>query len=57
METELYITEKQEPESFAAEVLEIYERAGESTRMDMYMTYRELRKDFNRIEVGSGTRQ
>jgi hypothetical protein len=38
-------------DSFNQEVLETYKRSDESARMDMYMTYRELRERFERIEA------
>ena len=34
-------------------ILEIYQRAVESERMDMYMTYRDLRERFEEIEDSS----
>jgi hypothetical protein len=40
-------------DSFNGTILEAYERADESTRMDMYMTYRELRERFEKIEASS----
>ena len=36
-------------------ILEIYQRADDSERMDMYMTYRDLREQFEEIEVSSDT--
>ena len=53
METELSKLEKPGPDSLIAEILELYEGASESTRMDIYMTYRELREDFEEIEASS----
>ena len=44
-------------DSFDQEVLETYERADESARMDMYMTYRELRERFEKIEANPETLQ
>ena len=38
-------------DSFDQEVLETYESADESARMDMYMTYRDMRDRFERIET------
>ena len=44
-------------DSFDQEVLETYKRSDESARMDMYMTYRELRERFEKIEVNPETLQ
>ena len=44
-------------DSFDQEVLETYKRSDESARMDMYMTYRELRERFERIEANPETLQ
>ena len=43
--------------SFDQEVLETYERADESARMDMYMTYRDMRERFERVETNPEMRQ
>jgi len=42
-----------EQESFNGMILEAYERADESTRMDMYMAYRDLRECFDETNVCS----
>lgn len=44
-------------DSFDQEVLETYKRSDESARMDMYMTYRELRERFEKIEANPETLQ
>ena len=44
-------------DSFDQEVLETYERADESARMDMYMTYRDMRERFERIETNPEMQQ
>jgi len=54
METNNYLAETRMLDSFDQEVLETYERADESTRMDMYMTFRELREEFEEIEACTG---
>ncbi len=51
MENRNCIIETGMPDTFAGEILELYETSDESTRMDMYMTYRELRERFERIET------
>lgn len=51
MDTELGKSGKPGPDNLIAEILELYERASESARMDIYMTYRELRDRFERIEA------
>jgi hypothetical protein len=40
-------------DSFNQGVLEAYKRSDESARMDMYMTYRDLREQFGEIEASS----
>jgi hypothetical protein len=44
-------------DSFNQEILETYKKSDESTRMDMYMTYRDLRERFEKIEINPETRQ
>jgi hypothetical protein len=39
--------------SFSGTILEAFEKADESARMDMYLTYRDLRERFEEIEVSS----
>ena len=50
MENINYIIETGMPDTFAGEILELYETADEPERMDMYMTYRDLRERFEEIE-------
>jgi len=38
-------------ESFEEQVLEAYKSSDESARMDIYMTYRELREEFEKLEA------
>ena len=56
MENKNYIIETRARGSFTSEILELYERTDESARMDMYMTYRELRERFDRIEASTPSR-
>ncbi len=53
MENKHYIIETGMPDTFAGEILELYETADEPERMDMYMTYRDLREGFEEIEACS----
>jgi hypothetical protein len=53
MENINYIIETGMPDTFAGEILELYETADEPERMDMYMTYRDLRERFEEIEASS----
>ena len=46
-----HIVDTGEQDAFTAEVLELYEWADETTRMDLYMTHRDLRERFDRIET------
>jgi len=39
--------------SFNDTILQLFERADESTRMDMYMTYRDMRESFEMVEVST----
>jgi hypothetical protein len=55
MESKNYILETSGQDSFTGEILEFYERSDESDRMDMYMTYRDLREQFERIEANFET--
>ncbi len=56
MENKNNIIETVMQDTFAGEILEFYERSDESTRMDMYMTYRDLRERFERIEASTPSR-
>ena len=56
MENKNYIIETRGRGSFTSEILELYERTDESARMDMYMTYRELRERLDRIEASTPSR-
>ena len=53
MENRNFIIETGMPDTFAGEILEVYQEADESERMDMYMTYRDLRERFEEIEASS----
>jgi hypothetical protein len=37
-------------------ILKLYEGADESTRMDMYMTYRDMRASFEMVEASTAAR-
>ena len=39
--------------SFNDTILQLFERADESTRMDMYMTYRDMRASFEMVEAST----
>ncbi len=53
MENRNYIIETGIPATFAGEILELFERADEPERIDMYMTYRDLREQFEEVEACS----
>ncbi len=53
MENRNYIIETGMPDTFAGEILELFETADEPERMDMYMTYRDLREQFKEVEACS----
>jgi hypothetical protein len=43
-------------DNFRDTILQLFERADESTRMDMYMTYRDMRESFERVERSASPR-
>jgi len=51
MKTRNHIVETGAQDGFTAEILELYEWADETTRMNLYMTHRDLRERFDRIET------
>lgn len=51
METGIHSVETGGQENVAVEILELYEKANETARLDMYMTHRDLREKFDRIEI------
>ena len=53
MENKNNIIETVMQDTFAGEILEFYERADEPERIDMYMTYRDLREQFEGVEACS----
>jgi len=53
MENKNNIIETVMQDTFAGEILEFYERADEPERIDMYMTYRDLRERFEKFEAST----
>ena len=53
MENKHNIIETVMQDTFAGEILEFYEWADEPERIDMYMTYRDLREQFEEVEACS----
>jgi len=45
-----------ESESSGYTILQLFEEADESTRMDMYMSYRNMRESFERVEASTSPR-